>query len=373
MKTPNIILTAVVFAAGFLVTVSTSAIAREQSLQPVPKAPENPAVKWMNEALKKPVRLNNRNRDVLKKQKEWLKKFSKPTIGQGGSIHYEFSDSVYTVVTSPLRVTDIILEPGETITEGGVHIGDNIRWKISAAAHGTDTRSTTHLIVKPTVPDLRTTLLVFTNYRTYRFSLLSTKKDYMASVSFSYPKREEQALALELARIESRAKEREKKRQVFVPDANSAIVDMEKEIVSKKQKGSRINLDQLNFDYNLSGNKKTYWFPTRVFNDGVRTFIQLPMALSHIDAPVFYSVDSAGDKRLVNYRIKGRFIIIDRIFRKGFLLSDVGRKQERVTIEFTGAPYIPAIKAPIKEKKETKKNNVWPPGYFSDGVYDGGP
>ena len=44
-----------------------------------------------------------------------------------------------------------------------------------------------HILVKPTLPDIQTNLVVLTDRRTYHLELVSTKQTYMASISWTYP------------------------------------------------------------------------------------------------------------------------------------------------------------------------------------------
>ena len=49
-------------------------------------------------------------------------------------------------------------------------------------------------------------------------------------------------------------------------------------------------------------------------DDGVRTYIEMPK--NRYDLPVLYNVDDMDDEKLtlVNYRIKGKYYIADRVF-----------------------------------------------------------
>ena len=42
---------------------------------------------------------------------------------------------------------------------------------------------------------------------------------------------------------------------------------------------------------------------------------------------------------MVNYRVRGSYFVVDRLFAKGVLLAGVGREQDRVTIAYAGASH----------------------------------
>ena len=65
------------------------------------------------------------------------------------------------------------------------------------------------------------------------------------------------------------------------------------------------------------GSKKadTALFPLKVFDDGTRTYIQMPKSNKY-DLPVLYNVENIDKEKLtlVNYRIHGAYFIADRVF-----------------------------------------------------------
>lgn len=126
--------------------------------------------------------------------------------------------------------------------------------------------------------------VITTDRRSYHLQLTSTGKAAMAALSWSYPQDALIALQRAAARAESAA-----------PVA------------------SGLELDRLNFDYGISGDRPA-WRPLRAFDDGRQTFIEFPASLGVGEAPPLFLVDRNGDAQLVNYRIKGRFYVVDRLF-----------------------------------------------------------
>ena len=58
---------------------------------------------------------------------------------------------------------------------------------------------------------------------------------------------------------------------------------------------------ELDFDYRISGDGLK---PLRVYNDGVRTIIQMPRDMSRKEAPTLL-VLNGGEEVMVNYRLQG--------------------------------------------------------------------
>jgi len=76
---------------------------------------------------------------------------------------------------------------------------------------------------------------------------------------------------------------------------------------------SGLAVDQLHFDYTISGDQPA-WRPLRAFDDGRQTFIEFPESLSVGEAPPLFLVDGKGTASLVNYRVEGRYYVVDRLF-----------------------------------------------------------
>ena len=75
------------------------------------------------------------------------------------------------------------------------------------------------------------------------------------------------------------------------------------------------------------------WKPIRVYNDGIKTFIQMPKDMSVQEAPALLVLDNSSNKNLVNYRLKEDKYIVDKLFDTAILLLGVGDDQESITIQ----------------------------------------
>lgn len=206
--------------------------------------------------------------------------------------------ALYHVLTAPGQVTDIALQPGETL--GAVAAGDTVRWVIGDTTSGSSEAKRTHVLVKPFTAGLSTNIIITTDRRTYHLSLTSTAHNAMAALSWTYP--QDQLLALKAEADAARAVE---------PVATG------------------LSVDQLHFDYAISGNQPA-WRPLRAFDDGRQTFIEFPATLSVGEAPPLFLVDGKGTASLVNYRVQGHYYVVDRLFetaelRLGLKHQDVVR------------------------------------------------
>lgn len=196
---------------------------------------------------------------------------------------YPFAEgAIYQVYTAPERVTDIALQSGEVL--GAVASGDTVRWVIGDTISGSGADKRTHVLVKPFAAGLSTNLVITTDRRSYHLALTSTAATAMAALSWTYPA--DQLIALRRA-----------------TEATEAA----------KPVASGVAVEALHFNYAISGDEPA-WRPLRAFDDGRQTFIEFPPSLAVGEAPPLFLVDGKGEASLVNYRLAGRFYVVDRIF-----------------------------------------------------------
>jgi P-type conjugative transfer protein TrbG len=233
----------------------------------------------------------------------------KPVAGPDGSIRYLFGAQQPSIVCAVLQVCDVELQAGEQVNS--IQLGDTARWTIEPAISGTGAAEVQHLIIKPMDVGLETSLVVTTNRRTYHLRLRSHRTEFMPRVAFTYP---DEAVAKWDA-IKSREGRDKRERTIA-------------------QTGEY--LGELSFAYDVAGSAP--WKPVRVYNDGVKTIIQMPAAMAHTEAPTLLVVRRDGgvfteaETVMVNYRVQGDRYIVDSVFDKALLIAGVGSSQERVTI-----------------------------------------
>jgi len=213
---------------------------------------------------------------------------------------YPFSDgALYQVYAAPGEITDIALEPGEQLTGSGpVAAGDTVRWIIGDTESGAGAAKRVHILVKPTRPDLITNLIINTDRRTYHLELHSDDKTYMASVSWAYA--QDQLIAL--------------RQQTAAAEAATPVA-------------TGVDINALNFRYRIEGDSPP-WRPLRAFDDGRQVFIEFPTGISQGELPPLWVIGAEGDGQLVNYRVRGNHMIVDRLFAAAEL--KLGGKHQQV-------------------------------------------
>jgi P-type conjugative transfer protein TrbG len=199
---------------------------------------------------------------------------------------YPFSDgALYQVYAAPGEVTDVALEAGEQLVgTGPVAAGDTVRWVIGDTESGTGTSKRIHILLKPTQEGLATNLVINTDRRTYHLELRSMDKTYMASVSFAYP--QDELIAL---RGKNEAAE------------------------TAQPVNAGIDVNALAFRYDIHGDTPP-WRPLRAFDDGKQVFIEFPSGIGQGEMPPLWVVGAQGEGELVNYRVRGAYMIVDRLF-----------------------------------------------------------
>jgi type IV secretion system protein VirB9 len=217
---------------------------------------------------------------------------------------YPFADgALYQVYAAPGQVTDIALEPGEQLVgTGPVAAGDTVRWVIGDTTSGTGPTARVHILLKPTRADLQTNLVINTDRRTYHIELHAAERTYMASVSWTYPA--DQLIAL-------------KRQADAAPPAPVAT-------------SQASVLDQLNFAYQIKGDHPA-WRPIRAFDDGRQVMVEFPETIAQREMPPIWVLGPKGEAQLVNYRVHGRFMVVDRLFEAAELRLG-GKHQQKVRI-----------------------------------------
>ena len=253
-------------------------------------------------------------RAALDLAKKWKAGIStqgiKPVPGADGSIRFLFGAAQPSIVCAVLQVCDVELQPGEQVNS--LPLGDSARWTVEPAVTGSGGLSVQHLIIKPMDIGLETSLIVTTDRRTYHLRLRSHRTEFMPRVGFIYP---DEAMA-----------------------KWEGIKKQEQDTYNRQvMPGTGEYLGNLDFDYSIEGSAPG-WKPLRVYNDGVKTIIQMPATLNQSEAPILLVVRKDGgfftdeESVQVNYRLQGDRYIVDGLFDKAILVAGIGSSQDRVTI-----------------------------------------
>ncbi|MDR3526336.1 MAG: P-type conjugative transfer protein TrbG, partial [Rhizomicrobium sp.] len=142
-----------------------------------------------------------------------------------------------------------------------------------------------------------TNLVINTDRRTYHLELRSDAKTYMASVSWAYP--QDELIAL--------------RTQNIAAEAQAPLA-------------SGIDVTAINFRYRVEGDNPA-WRPLRAFDDGRQVFIAFPSGISQGEMPPLWVIGPKGDGQLVNYRVRGNYMIVDRLFAAAELKLGAGPQQ----------------------------------------------
>jgi P-type conjugative transfer protein TrbG len=239
--------------------------------------------------------------------------------GQNASVQFRFGESLPSIVTAILQVTDVELQAGEMVTH--VNLGDSTRWTVESAVSGSGANQISHLIIKPRDIGLSTSLVVTTDRRTYHLLLVSDEKEFMHDVTFIYG--EPAAPVAAAAPTPTPAKVVAKD-----PPPRHRKQSEGKTVARQKVK------DDADENYVIQG--KPDWKPVSAYTLNGKTYIEMPASAKHGEAPVLFEEKRSGlfghKKELCNYRVHGKWYCVDRVLDSATLVSGVGSAQQRVTI-----------------------------------------
>lgn len=233
-----------------------------------------------------------KNRVVIERTSALATQSPRKVRVNGSKTIFNYKDTaIYEVTSAVDHVTDIQLKPGESLTTAPT-AGDTVRWSVGVMKSGMIPNEVTHLIIKPLDEDIETNLVITTDSHVYQLRLRSGSF-HMPVVSWNYPEDFEEKIRQALKRDEAQE--------------------------------ATIRPDDLRFSYDIDGDDYS-WKPVRVFDDGVKTFIQMPQKMRVTDAPALFLLEDGSEPLLVNYRVKGDYYIVDRLFERAELRVGPKRK-----------------------------------------------
>lgn len=228
---------------------------------------------------------------------------------------YDPTEQIY-IACQPLHICTILFEQGELIRD--ISLGDTANWDVKPMFVGGQWPNGAELLViKPKTDNLSTNLVLTSQKRIYNIALLTSDKDYLRQAVFYYPTDTDAAIS----------------------NAANAAISQESQqsqnVVADLQNGTNINLNNVNFNYSISGDDPT-WTPMRAFDDGVHTIIQFPSSVNSGALPVLFVLNN-GQDQLVNFRKKVESdgtvdYVVDQVFAEAVLVSGVGGNQTKVVV-----------------------------------------
>lgn len=216
-----------------------------------------------------------------------------PEHYKNGTFVYKYNeDNVYEVYAQLYHLTDILLEPGELVIGTPLLSEDETVWELTAVVgrdveRGEDVQ---HLFIKPAYSGLDSSLVVITDRRVYHFRIKSFKDTHMAMVKFTYPRTRNVWLKSPM-------------------EKNSGAGGNAANDISRVS-----NPEFLSFDYKItySKYKAPEFLPTRVYDDGQATYVQLSDTVLQKKLPLIFN-----DKtEITNYAVRGNVLVIPRLVNR---------------------------------------------------------
>jgi type IV secretion system protein VirB9 len=195
------------------------------------------------------------------------------------------------------QITDIALQPGEQLVGAGpVAAGDTVRWIIGDTERARRDQAGPYPR-QADAPELMTNLVINTDRRTYHMELRSTPRPIWRRSPGNIRRTSSSRCA---ARTPGRGcaagRDRHRPRAV-------------------------------NFRYDVTGDRAP-WRPLRAFDDGRQVFIEFPRGIGQGEMPPLFVVGPEGDtSELVNYRVRGNYMIVDRLFAAAELRFGAGESE----------------------------------------------
>jgi P-type conjugative transfer protein TrbG len=155
-----------------------------------------------------------------------------------------------------------------------------------------DTRRV-HVLVKPTRADLSTNLVITTDRRLYVIELHAGERPYMPLVAWNYP---------------------------APPPSQQPLVPATPIIPAAAERTYR---------YALTGDAPP-WRPVAVYDDGRRVYVEFPRGIVQGEMPPLFVVGPEGEPEIVNSRVHGNVLIVDRLF--GAAELRLGKGDDQLTV-----------------------------------------
>lgn len=186
------------------------------------------------------------------------------------------ADEVYKFTGHYGYQSTIEFAPDEEIQT--ISMGDSVSWLLEPSGN--------RIFLKPLEQNATTNMTVLTNKRSYLFELHAREASNINDpqlvfvLRFMYP---------------SDAND-----YISGSSIDNTLPDLEDPEVRNK----------MNFNYTLRGKENIA--PLRVFDDGEFTYFEFRN--KNADVPAFFLVDSQGKEALINYRTRGDFIVVERVW-----------------------------------------------------------
>lgn len=239
--------------------------------------------------------------------KKYAKTGKAPNIKTDGFERFAYSNMNQPIIScEPFQETIITLEQGEKFTS--ITSGDpqNLSYMVAVSGSATG-KETQQVLVKPSLSQMSTNLVIATDKRVYNILIVvgGSKNKITRNVAFWYPD-------------EMLAKINEK-------------IDKQNDVDLHAEQMPQLNLAKANFNYKIKGDDVS-WKPIRIFDDGKRTWIEMPQGVDNKSLPTVLIQSDAGADMKYNQSYYSPYMIIDGIFGQAKLIQGVGGDQVEVDI-----------------------------------------
>jgi P-type conjugative transfer protein TrbG len=204
--------------------------------------------------------------------------------GQADFVYTYIPNRIYKIYCTETRITEIQLQAGESNVK--VDGADSVQWIIDQVESGSGNKKQVHINIKPIKQNISTNFYIYTDRHVYHIEAYAGGF-YTPIISWTYPREDKLALL----------RQQEKEQQ------------LENDTISLGQ--DNMALENLCFKYQISGGNYP-WKPSLVFDDGSKTYIQMPATMKSSEAPALFVKDGK-TLALVNYRLKNNYYIVDRL------------------------------------------------------------
>lgn len=257
-------------------------------------------------------KLDPSTRQAVAQTKQWLHRTTTPIVQKGKIIH-PYGDGVPTLVIPPVGLSNILLNPDETITHKGIQLADAVNWSVTETYAGSREGKRPNLVVKSkSLEELKTILIIATTKRTYHINLVSNQGEWTPELMFSYESDSIERSPETIARLLAEAESEKPKPDAPVDSYLYAAGDID-------------------FNFHIEGDQKI--MPSRVFSLGHQTVIEMDESIAAVNLPALMLEDDEGNEEIVNCRfVNGRYIL-DQPIHIAHLISGVGWDQQKVTIK----------------------------------------
>lgn len=247
---------------------------------------------------------------------------------------FPFGHSQPVLACAPLRASVVELEPGETIL--GLVAGDTERFAVEQTTTGPGGQ-TPLVLVKPLAYDVTTNLVVATDRRVYHVTLDSAPMPETGGRSTGRSRRGGERRSSRSARRTTEAPDDLNPQpryarhiRFYYPDdpSPSAATDRTGAFSGALPSGpdGSASLDDLHFDYAVTGDPALVAAVERVFDDGVHAYVKLRRgAAASGEVPVLYVLGPSGEREVLNYAYRttrdgSGYYVTDRAFDEADLV-----------------------------------------------------